>query len=62
MDTKELIKLLVENNKIDLEKLREKSDLYCLLEREWDLLTPNNILMVLSIQDNPAEFLISILK
>lgn len=34
MDIKELIKLLVENNKIDLEKLREKSDLYCLLERE----------------------------
>ena len=53
------IKWLVENEKIDVEKVYNNSD-YPMVKRdeflyEW-------LLMLLSIQDNPIEFLVSILK
>lgn len=53
------IKWLVENEKIDVEKVYNNSD-YPMVKRneflyEW-------LLMLLSIQDEPIEFLISILK
>ena len=55
------IKWLVENDKIDLMKLKkwiEDNKFYC---AKWGKIT-NMLLMLLSIQDNPIEFLISILK
>ena len=55
------IKRLVENDKIDLMKLKkwiEDNKFYC---AKWGKIT-NMLLMLLSIQDNPIEFLISILK
>lgn len=53
------IKWLVENEKIDVEKVYNNSD-YPMVKRdeflyEW-------LLMLLSIQDEPIEFLVSILK
>ena len=56
------IKWLVENDKIDEVKLRWK--MYQVFEfRYQDVATlENELLMLLSIQDNPIEFLISILK
>ena len=65
------IERLVENNKIDLEKYKDKSELYTLKVVHWtdyyiDLLTnkvnSDFLLMILSIQDNPLEYLCSILK
>ena len=55
------IKRLVDNDKIDLMKLKkwiEDNKFYC---AKWGKIT-NMLLMLLSIQDNPIEFLISILK
>ena len=57
----EFIKWLVDNDKIDLMKLKkwiEDNKFYC---AKWGKIT-NMLLMLLSIQDNPIEFLISILK
>ena len=51
------IKRLVENKKIDLEKVKINW-----LNYVNDELLENKILMLLSIQDEPIEFLISILK
>ena len=56
-----MIKWLVDNDKIDLMKLKkwiEDNKFYC---AKWGKIT-NMLLMLLSIQDNPIEFLISILK
>lgn len=55
------IEWLVDNDKIDLMKLKkwiEDNKFYC---AKWGKIT-NMLLMLLSIQDNPIEFLISILK
>ena len=55
------IKWLIDNDKIDLMKLKkwiEDNKFYC---AKWGKIT-NMLLMLLSIQDNPIEFLISILK
>ena len=52
------IKRLVENNKIDFTKLEDNSDWYSI--ELWDDCC--EVLALLSIQDNPVEFLISILK
>jgi hypothetical protein len=59
---KKFIKWLVENDKIDEVKLRWK--MYQVFEfRYQDVATlENELLMLLSIQDEPIEFLISILK
>ena len=57
----DFIKWLVDNDKIDLMKLKkwiEDNKFYC---AKWGKIT-NMLLMLLSIQDNPIEFLISILK
>ena len=55
------IKWLVENDKIDLDKVEEKSDLI-----EYLIGTPTkvyeNIIMILAIQDEPIRFLCEILK
>ena len=53
------IKWLVENEKIDVEKVYNNSD-YPMVKREEFLY--EWLLMLLSIQDEPIEFLISILK
>lgn len=52
------IQWLVENDKIDLTKLEDNSDWYWI--ELWD--DCYEVLALLSIQDNPIEFLISILK
>ena len=52
------IKWLVENDKIDFDKLEDNSDWYFIDLSDNYL----EILALLSIQDNPIEFLISILK
>jgi len=55
------IQRLVKEDKIDLEKLLKgikENKIYCW--KWWK--TRNMLLMLLSIQDNPIEFLISILK
>ena len=54
------IKWLVDNDKIDLDKLEDNND--CLVMKENWANTYKALLMLLSIQDNPIEFLISILK
>ena len=51
------IKWLVENERIDLEKVKINW-----LNYINDEILENKILMLLSIQDNPIEFLVSILK
>jgi hypothetical protein len=60
------IKWLVENDKIDRDKLIEKSDFMPIVSNKvWDFFQPTEeqeLLMLLSIQDNPIEFLISVLK
>lgn len=58
------IKWLVENDKIDREQFYDKArkiitDFDLKWEYEWAC---NEIIMLLSIQDNPIEFLVSILK
>ena len=55
------IKWLIDNDKIDLMKLKkwiEDNKFYC---AKWGKIT-NMLLMLLSIQDNSIEFLVSILK
>lgn len=60
------IKRLVENDKIDRDKIIEKSDFMPIAsDKVWDFLQPTEeqeLLMLLSIQDNPIEFLCSVLK
>jgi len=64
----EFIKWLVDNDKIDLKELdkSERKPMYS-FEEEWKLWFKlfwvyESLLMLLSIQDNPIEFLVSILK
>lgn len=52
------IKRLVDNDKIDLTKLEDNSDWYWI--ELWD--DCYEVLALLSIQDEPIEFLVSILK
>ena len=54
----EFIKRLVDNDKINFDKLEDNSDWYFIDLSDNYL----EILALLSIQDNPIEFLISILK
>jgi len=54
----EFIKRLLENNKIDFTKLEDNSDWYSI--ELWDDCC--EVLALLSIQDEPISFLISILK
>jgi len=58
------IKWLVENDKIDRDKVRGKSDFFPVEKvPEYNSYSDyESLLMLLSIQDNPIEFLISILK
>ena len=63
------IKWLVENDKIDLEIVKEKIWIPCFVwYTEWEISCVNDkedyeqLLMLLSIQDEPIEFLVSILK
>ena len=51
------IKWLVENDKIE-----ENSDLITLASELWCAFSSDVLLMYLAIQDNPIEFLVSILK
>lgn len=63
------IQRLVENDKIDLEKLDKKSErkpMYS-FEEEWKIWFKlfevyESLLMLLAIQENPIEFLCSVLK
>ena len=52
------IKWLVENDKIDLEKVKVLS----VFQETWYYNKYESLLMILAIQDEPIEFLISILK
>ena len=59
------IKWLVENNKIDTDIVYEKWFLAKTYDKDevWEYFEPyEEILMLLSIQDEPIEFLVSILK
>jgi hypothetical protein len=64
------IKWLLDNDKIDLEKLDEKAErkpLYSFTDDDWSLWIKlfevyEGLLMLLSIQDSPIEFLCSMLK
>ena len=53
------IKWLVDNDKIDYKKFEDSIERYYDLE---DYYLSEQVLMFLSIQDNPIEFLISILR
>ena len=55
------IKWLVENDKIDRDKMEEKSE-YTFIKNGWGEHIIEDVLMLLSIQDEPINFLISILK
>lgn len=57
----EFIKWLVENDKIDLEKL-DKPEYIDLWDDFMKLSDSDYLIMILSIQDNPIEYLCSILK
>ena len=58
------IKWLVENDKIDVKKLAEKSECEVFLEfRRWEKdRRTDTVIMILAIQEDPIWFLISILK
>ena len=63
------IQWLVENEKIDLEKVKEKIWIPCFVwYTEWEISCVNDkedyeqLLMLLSIQDNPIDYLCEILK
>ena len=63
------IQWLVENEKIDLEKVKEKIWIPCFVwYKEWEISCVNDkedyeqLLIALAIQDEPINFLISILK
>ena len=66
---KPFIKWLVENDKIDLEKLDEKAERkpqYTFIDDDWRLWFKQfevyeSLLMLLAIQENPIEFLCSVL-
>jgi len=53
------IKWLVENDKIDFDKIYSKTRIYTFGKGVSDT---DYVIMILSIQDEPIEFLISILK
>ena len=55
------IKWLVENDKIDIQKMEEKSEYTFLKKRWWEHII-EDVLMLLSISDTPIEDLISYLK
>ena len=55
------IKWLVENDKIDIQKMEEKSE-YTFIKNGWGEHIIEDVLMLLSIQDETINFLISILK
>ena len=55
------VKWLVENDKIDIDKIEEKSE-YTFIKNGWGEHIIEDVLMLLSIQDEPINFLISILK
>lgn len=54
------IKRLVDNDKIDLEEVEKINQTWNVYIRFW--WDYEKVLMLLSIQDNPIEFLLSILK
>ena len=54
------IKRLIENDKIDLEEVEKINQTWNIYIRFW--WDYEKVLMLLSISDNPVEFLISILK
>jgi hypothetical protein len=54
------IEWLVENDKIDYKKLLENSNFIEIKSIGWGI--AYSLTMLLSIQDNPIEFLVSILK
>ena len=54
------IQRLLEHDKIDFTKLEDNND-YLVMKENWAN-TYNDLLMLLSIQDDPIEFLIGILK
>lgn len=55
------IKWLYENNHIDMREIQSKAEFFC--EEYYDEKDDiNRILMLLAIQDEPLDFLISILK
>ena len=63
------IQWLVENEKVDVEKVKEKIWIPCFVwYTEWEISCVNDkedyeqLLMLLSIQDNPIEYLCEILK
>ena len=66
----EFIKWLVDNDKIDLEKLDEKAERkpqYTFIDDDWRLWFKlfevyESLLMLLAIQENPIEFLCSVLN
>lgn len=53
------IKWLVDNDKIDFDKIYSKTRIYTFGKGVSDT---DYVIMILSIQDNPIEFLVSILK
>ena len=55
------IKWLVENEKIDIDKVEEKSE-YKFIKNGWWEHIIEDVLMLLAIEDEPINFLISILK
>ena len=55
------IKWLVENDKIDIDKVEEKSE-YTFIKNGWWEHIIEDVLMLLSISDTPIEDLISYLK
>lgn len=55
------IQWLVENDKIDIDKMEEKSE-YTFIKNGWWEHIIEDVLMLLTIQDEPINFLISILK
>jgi len=54
------IKWLVDNDKIDLYKLEDNND-YSVMKENWAT-TYKALLVLLSIQNNPIEYLVSILE
>jgi len=60
-ELKPFIKWLVENDKIDTEKIEEKSE-YTFIKNGWWEHIIEDVLMLLSISDTPIEDLISYLK
>lgn len=55
------IKWLVENDKIDIDKVEEKSE-YTFIKNGWWEHIIEDVLMLLAIKDEPIRFLCEILK